>query len=113
MADRIAIIDHGRIIAEDDPAILKRKILVRRLFEVEVDASPNGQMRELEDLVDVEEIEGTVIRYRTDDPHTINPQLVRRLDGLGLGVVSLHEIAASLEDVYLNVVGGNNDDDPK
>jgi ABC-2 type transport system ATP-binding protein len=111
LADRIAIIDHGRIIAEDEPAVLKRKMLVRRIFEVEVDASPNGQIRELEELVDIEKIDGTVIRYRTNDPQTINPKLVRRLDGLGLGIVSLHEIAASLEDVYLNMVGGNNDDD--
>jgi ABC-2 type transport system ATP-binding protein len=107
LADRIAIIDHGRIIAEDDPATLKRQMLGRRLFEVEVDALPNGQMGELRDLVDVEEVEGTTIRFRTNDPHSVNPQLVRRLDGLGLGVVSLHEIAASLEQVYLDVVGGN------
>jgi ABC-2 type transport system ATP-binding protein len=81
LADRIAIIDHGRIIAEDDPATLKRQMLGRRLFEVEVDALPNGQMGELRDLVDVEEVEGTTIRYRTNDPHSVNPQLVR------LGVV--------------------------
>lgn len=110
LADRIAIIDRGRIIAEDDPETLKRQMLGRRLFEVEVDATPNGQMRELQELVEVEEIEGTTIRYRTNDPTTVNPQLVRRLDGLGLGIVSLREVAASLEQVYLNVVGGNNDD---
>lgn len=113
LADRIAIIDHGRIIAEDDPASLKRQMLVQRLFEVEVDTSPNGQMHELEDLVDLEKVEGTTIQYRTNDPHTVNPLLVRRLDGLGLGVVSLREIAASLEDVYLNVVSGNSDGHPE
>jgi ABC-2 type transport system ATP-binding protein len=113
LADRIAIIDRGRIIAEDDPATLKRQLLGRRLFEVEIDATPNGQMRELEDLVEIEDIEGTIIRYRTDDPHAVNPQLVRRLDGMGLGVVSLHEVAASLEQVYLNIVGEKQNGDPE
>jgi hypothetical protein len=36
----------------------------------------------------------------------VNPRVVRRLDGLGLGVVELRELSASLEDVYLKIVGG-------
>jgi len=50
-------------------------------------------------------VDGNVIRYRADRPMVTNPRLVQRLTGLGLGVVSLQEIAQSLEDVYLSVVG--------
>jgi len=122
LADRIAIISEGKIIAEDDPATLKKQMQHRQRFELRVDRSiepspngrpnerPNGQPigleTELSDLVIVEEIDDDTIRYLTDDPLIKNPQLVRRLDGLGLGLVELRELAASLEDVYLNIVGG-------
>jgi hypothetical protein len=54
-------------------------------------------------------VRGNTIRYRTDQPLTANPQLVRHLTGLGLGVVSLHEVTQSLEEVYLRVVTDEND----
>jgi len=106
LADNIAIIDEGKIIAEDTPAVLKRQLLNRRHFEVQLDRSPNGLSTEISDLVTMEEVEGNLVRFVTDDPFNINPQVVRRLDGLGFGVVSLHEISASLEDVYLTIVAG-------
>jgi ABC-2 type transport system ATP-binding protein len=109
LADRIAIIDQGKIIAEDDPAALKKQMQRRQRFEIRLDGSPNGLSVALEDLVTVEEIQDNTIRYLTDDPVIKNPQLVRRLDGLGLGVVELRELSASLEDVYLNIVGGTDE----
>ena len=109
LADRIAIISQGRIIAEDDPATLKRQLLGRRRFEVQLDRSPNGISDHLDDLVTIEEVGDSTIRFVTDDPMTSNPQIVRRLDGLGLGVVALHELSATLEDVYLSIVTGKQD----
>lgn len=106
LADRIAIISEGKIIAEDDPATLKKQMQRRQRFEIRLDASPNGLRVTLDDLVTVEEIQNNTIRYLTDDPLIKNPLLVRRLDGLGLGVVELRELSASLEDVYLSIVGG-------
>jgi ABC-2 type transport system ATP-binding protein len=107
LADNIAIINQGRIIAQDDPVTLKRDLLGRRRFEIQLDRSPDGLASELDDLVTVEEVDLETIRYVTDNPVLTNPQVVRRLDGLGLGVVSLHELSATLEDVYLNIVAGN------
>ncbi len=104
LADRIAIIRQGRIIAEDTPEELKRQLLGRRRFEVQLDRSPNGLSSELDNLVTVEAVEGDVIRFVTDDPVATNPQIVRCLDGQGLGVVALHELSATLEDVYLTIV---------
>ena len=109
LADAIAIISRGRIIAEDDPASLKQQLQRRRRFELRLDGSPNGLQLDLEDLVTVEDIHDDIILYLTDDPLAANPQLVRRLDGLGLGVVELRELSASLEDVYLNIVAGESE----
>jgi ABC-2 type transport system ATP-binding protein len=107
LADRIAIISQGKIIAENDPDALKQQLQRRQRFELRLDRSPNGLTPDsLDDLVTVESIHEDTIRYLTDDPLTNNPQLVRRLDGLGLGLVELRELSASLEDVYLNIVAG-------
>lgn len=106
LADRIAIIYEGRIIAEDDPATLKRQLLAQRRFEITLDRSLDGETLNLESLVEVEAIEEKMIRYTTSDPHKVNPLLVRYLDGLGFGTVGLVEESATLEDVYLTVVQG-------
>ncbi|MCL4867435.1 MAG: ABC transporter ATP-binding protein [Anaerolineae bacterium] len=104
LADRIAIIRQGRIIREGTPQSLKQQLLGRPQMELKVDRPLNGQIKELDDLVTIEAITGSTIRYRVDEPERVNPQLVRRLGELGLGVVTLHEISQSLEEVYLSVV---------
>lgn len=104
LADRIAIINQGQIVAQGTPAELKRRLLGHPILEIQLDRPVNGELDELGDLIAVEWAEGNVIRYRTPRPVETNPQLVQRLTGMGLGVVSLHEIPQSLEDVYLNVV---------
>lgn len=113
LADHIAIIREGRIIALDTPAKLKRQLLGRRHYKLQLDHSPNGLADEIKDLVAVESVEGPFLRYVTDDPIKKNPQLVRRLDSLGLGIISLSEVSASLEDVYLSLVLDDNNSLPK
>jgi len=105
LADRIAIIRQGRVVVQGSPLALKQQLLGLPQIELQLDRSLNGQVETLEDLVVVEHTAENVLRYRTDNPTLINPQVVRRLDGLGLGVVSLHEVTQSLEEVYLRVVG--------
>ncbi|MCA9932824.1 MAG: ABC transporter ATP-binding protein [Anaerolineales bacterium] len=104
LADRIAIIKQGTIVAEGSVPDLKQQLLGQPQLELHVDRSLNGEVEDLSDLVTVEWVADDKIRYRTPNPHTTNPQLVRRLTGLGLGVVSLYEVTQSLEDVYLRVV---------
>jgi ABC-2 type transport system ATP-binding protein len=104
LADKIAIISRGRIIAEGDPEALKQQLLGRSLYEVTLNQSIDGQLGEIGSLVDIESSEDDVFRYRTDDPDTTNPRLVKALTDQGLGIVSLQELSASLEQVYLQVV---------
>ncbi len=104
LADRIAIIKQGTIVAQGTVSTLKEQLLGQPQLELQIDRSFNGEVTELENLVAVEWVRGNKIRYRTPDPQQTNPQLVRRLTGLGLGVVSLYEVTQSLEDVYLRVV---------
>ncbi|MCP4424738.1 MAG: ABC transporter ATP-binding protein [Chloroflexi bacterium] len=104
LADRIAIIKQGTIVAEGETAALKQQLLGPPQLEIQVDRSLNGQITDLDDLVAVEWVRGDTIRYSVEQPVVANPQLVRRLTSLGLGVVALREVTQSLEEVYLRVV---------
>ncbi|MCP4358254.1 MAG: ABC transporter ATP-binding protein [Chloroflexi bacterium] len=104
LADKIAIIKQGEIVAQGTFDELKQKLLGRPQLEVRVDKNLNGQVDELNNLVTVDWVREDTIRYRTDNPDVTNPQLVRCLHDLGLGVISLQQVSQSLEQVYLRVV---------
>jgi ABC-2 type transport system ATP-binding protein len=104
LADRIAIIKHGAIVAEGTTQDLKNQLLGQPKIEIRVDQHLNGEIKELADLVTVEWVGENGLRYRTPEPERDNPVMVRRLGALGLGIVSVQEVTQSLEDVYLHVV---------
>ncbi len=104
LADTIAIISRGRIITQGDPENLKRQLLGRRLFALNLDQSIDGFKTEIEEIVHIEVNDGHMLSYRTDHPEITNPRLVRLLTDHGLGIISLEEQSASLEQVYLQVV---------
>jgi ABC-2 type transport system ATP-binding protein len=104
LADRIAIIRRGRIIADGSPASLKRELLGDPLMEVCLAQPIDGRQLDLNGMVSLQASGKDWFRYRTADPHTANPQVLQRLAALGLDVVTLSEVPQSLEEVYLRVV---------
>ena len=104
LADRIAIIKSGQIVAEGKPAELKQQLLGHPQLEVRVDRPLNGQISEIENLVTIEDIQENSIRYRTPNPDVTNPTLIRCLNDLGLGIITVQEVSQTLEEVYLSVV---------
>jgi ABC-2 type transport system ATP-binding protein len=104
LADRIAIIRRGRIIAMGSPSELKRQLLGDPLMEIRLIHPLDGLLPELSDMLTVESCGDTWFRFRTPAPESTNPMLLRRLAGLGADVVTLSEVPQSLEDVYLRVV---------
>jgi ABC-2 type transport system ATP-binding protein len=106
LADQIAIIRRGAIIARGSPAQLKRDLLGPALLELRTATPLNGVARHLSDLVDVVESGDDWLRYRTSDPSAANPNVLQRLAENCVPVVTLSEVPRSLEDVYLQVVNG-------
>jgi ABC-2 type transport system ATP-binding protein len=104
LADRIAIIRRGRIIAHGTPAELKRQLLGDPMMEVRLTQLLDGLLPELADMLGVEACGETWFRFRTPTPEVTNPQVLRRLAGLGAEVITLSEVPQSLEEVYLRVV---------
>jgi len=104
LADRIAIIKEGRIIALGTPAELKRELLGEPLLELRLGQPLDGLLPAIESLVSIEDKGETWFRYRAQAPGETNPVLVRRLADAGASIVTLSEVRRSLEEVYLRIV---------
>ncbi len=111
LADRIAIIRRGRIIAMDTPARLKANLLGPPLLELRLAHELDGYLAELNDLVQVEDAGEHWFRYRTTSPETTNPALLARLAGMDAQVLTLSEVPRSLEEVYLRVVESQDEEE--
>ena len=104
MADHIAIIRRGQIVAEGSPAELKAQLLGKPLMEVRCVQPMNGTLAALHERLDVESCGDTWVRYWSDNPASENPPLLHWLSEQQVDVVTLSEVPRSLEEVYLRVV---------
>lgn len=114
LADKIAIIRSGRIVADGTFEQLARQFVGDPMMELRANRPMNGFVGDVSDLVTVVESGEDWLRYRTPDPMQINPALLRRASERGVEVVSLAPVSRTLEDIYLQVVkedeGYANDD---
>jgi len=104
LADRIAIIRHGRIVANGTFDELAHQFAGQPLMEMRVNGQLNGLGADLSDLVTVEDSGINWLRYRTDKPQEVNPAVLQKTIGLGVEVVTLAPITQTLESIYLEVV---------
>ncbi len=111
LADRIAIIRRGKIIANDSPAALKQEMLGDPVYEVRFSESMNGNTPTLPQGVDIQEKGEDWLRFISNTPDVINPLVVKNLVKQGFHVVSIQEISRSLEQVYLQAVSKSSDEE--
>lgn len=104
LANKIAIIRHGKIIANGTFDELARQFVGDPIMELRVNGELNGFAKDLADTVNILESGTDWIRYRTSQPQQDNPNVLRRAMGLGIEVVTLAPITQTLEDIYLRVV---------
>jgi len=108
LAQNLAIVDHGRIVATGTPDQLKGE-LHGDAIQIEL-AEPNrdGSVeRALERLDTIRElmVEGRMVRARVESSATAIPAVLASLDGAGLPVASVLVSRPSLDDVYLRYTG--------
>jgi ABC-2 type transport system ATP-binding protein len=104
LADRIAIIRRGQIVALGTPEHLKAQLLGPPLLEMRLAHSLDGYLHNLADVVEMESWGADWFRYRTPSPAETNPALLARLADLGARVLTLSLVPRSLEDVYLQII---------
>ena len=106
LCDRLAIIDHGKIVAEGTPDELKREV-ARDLVTVEVTGDAEAALRLLQAQAFVREasLEGSALRLYVERGESATPDILRLLDGAGLGLTTIALSRPSLDDVFLRQTG--------
>jgi ABC-2 type transport system ATP-binding protein len=105
LCDRVAIIDHGRVIALGTPRELKQGSAGTTRIEVRV-ARPltNGMMGMLDGVASCHEFDGAWVLGSTRPPATI-VALVKQLEAENNELQSLEMFSPSLEDVFIELTG--------
>jgi ABC-2 type transport system ATP-binding protein len=106
LCDRIAIIDHGRIVALGTPDELKRQV-AGDVVAVGTDDASDRVLQLLQGQSFVREATSSdgVVRLYVDRGETAMPQILRVLDSEGIVVASLSLNRPSLDDVFLRQTG--------
>ena len=104
LADKIAIIRSGGIIANGTPGELKEQLLGPPEYMIQLRGSLDGQTLPLPSEVQLAERGEDWFRYTVKSPVEINPILLQNLVASGFEIVKVEEIQRSLESVYLQAV---------
>jgi ABC-2 type transport system ATP-binding protein len=122
LADQVAIIRQGHIVALDTPSTLRKQATGETLVQIEiVDACPlpldalaeidgvhNPHVKEKKatgTLSTVTQSTVFILEYQTPQPKITNPQMLSRLVMAGAQIVTVTCETRSLEDVYATAMG--------
>jgi ABC-2 type transport system ATP-binding protein len=106
LCDRLAIIDHGRIVAEGTAEQLKRQI-AGDVVTLGVEGDQGAALQVLKDQSFVRDSDPgeDSIRLYVDRGETAMPAILRLLDGAGLELKTIALTRPSLDDVFLRQTG--------
>ena len=108
LCDRLAIIDHGRIVAEGTSAQLKQKV-AGDVVTIGVNGAAANVLTLVQAMPFVREASNDenagLVRLYVDSGETAVPHLLRRLDAAGLEPTSISLNKPSLDDVFLRQTG--------
>ncbi len=105
LCDRVAIVDHGKIIALDRPQQLVSENFAESTITFEPDGEPDlAAMKALPAVTNVILDDGTVELFSGDVPGTIGA-LLDYSEEQSIQIEDLHVRRATLEDVFLKLTG--------
>jgi len=104
LADKIAIIQGGRIIENGTTSELRKKLLGSPHYEIHFAHEVDEIDKRIYDLVDDVQIDQSILRYACDHPEKIHPMLLQLLIDQGQEVVFIKEVSQSLEKLYLQAI---------
>jgi ABC-2 type transport system ATP-binding protein len=105
LCDRVAIVDHGKVIAAGTPRELKQSSGNTTRIEVRLSKpASNGTLKNLDSVADVREMDGAyVLHCQKTAPAIV--ALVKHLEADNNELVSLEIATPSLEDVFIELTG--------
>ncbi|MCB9735767.1 MAG: ABC transporter ATP-binding protein [Deltaproteobacteria bacterium] len=104
LADRVAIMDHGKVIAEDTPDALVASLGADQVIELELEGAPPVGLDALPGVRAVRP-HGDAIRLSVGDVARVMPGLLAHLEAVGAPLQNLSTHRATLEDVFVEKTG--------
>jgi ABC-2 type transport system ATP-binding protein len=105
LCDRVAIVDHGKVIALGTPQELKNRSGDKTRIEVQLTRpEPPETLRALEGVSECRDLNGGYALHTQRPPQAI-VSLVKYLEAQGNELVSLNIATPSLEDVFIELTG--------
>ena len=108
LCDRIAIVDHGKLVALDSPAALKASVPGSNVIEAQFDRAPadwEQRLRALSDVTSVQNESSGMFRVLTSNGSLTTTELVEAAVKAGVGVKSLSVQNTTLDDVFVHYTG--------
>jgi ABC-2 type transport system ATP-binding protein len=108
LCDRIAIVDHGTLVALGTPVELKQSVPGSNVVEVQFARESDEWKTRLEGLEDVTEVQSQsagVYRVLTANGSRTTTQLVEMASNMGETLTSLSVVNTSLDDVFVHYTG--------
>jgi ABC-2 type transport system ATP-binding protein len=105
LCDRVAIIDHGQLIAIGSPRELKARSGGTTRIEVRLSKPESSDtLKDLDGIADAREVAGAYVIHSHRPPQAI-VSIVKHLEANGNELVSLEIATPSLEDVFIELTG--------
>src|SRR5882757_8937565 len=105
LCDRVAIIDHGKVIAQGTPRELKQASLDKTRIEVRLAREESDEtLKLLEGVSDCRSLNGVYVLHCERPPQAI-VSLVKHLEAQNNELISLEIATPSLEDVFNELTG--------
>ena len=107
LCDRIAIVDHGKLVALDSPLKLKASIPGKNILEVSFSGVPQNWMETLKTLPDVAEVkaEDHVFRIASHNGPRTTVALMEAARVANTTIASLSVQSTTLDDVFVHYTG--------
>jgi ABC-2 type transport system ATP-binding protein len=108
LCDRVAIVDHGKLVALDSPLALKASVPGTNVIEAQFLNAPADWQQELEKLDDVESVQpeaAHMYRILTSNGSKTTTELVELAVRKGVQVKSLSVQNTTLDDVFVHFTG--------
>lgn len=103
LCDRVAIMNHGKIIAIDSPEKLKSTFQSTASIEVAFDKKVKAEELLFGDVVTEAKKVGDKIRLYSKRTEEVIPMLVEYSNSSGSKIISLNTLAPNLEDVFVKL----------
>ena len=107
LCDRVAIVDHGKLMALDSPLKLKASLPGNNILEVSFSATPANWLEALKSLADVESVkaEDHVFRIHSDNGPRTTVELMEAARRAQVEITSLSVQSTTLDDVFVHYTG--------